>query len=129
MTATTASSPLVVDSSGWVEYWGNGPKAPLYDRYFVREDDIFLPTIAIYEVFKKLSLTRGEALAERFLSFALRTKVVALDEQLAVAAAGVSVSHRLAMADAIIYTTALACSAELVASDTAFSGLPGVTLL
>jgi predicted nucleic acid-binding protein len=33
------------------------------------------------------------------------------------------------MADAIIYATALALHAELVTSDQAFSGLPGVTLL
>jgi predicted nucleic acid-binding protein len=129
VTATTASSPVVVDSSGWIEYWGNGPKSPLYDPYFAREDCVFLPTIIIYEVYKKLSITRGAALADRFLSYAFRTKLVPLDETLAIAAAEVSIKHRLSMADAIIYTTALACSADLVTSDQAFSGLPGVTLL
>jgi predicted nucleic acid-binding protein len=120
---------VVVDSSGWIEYWGNGPKAPLYDPYFAREDCVFLPTISIYEVYKKLSVTKGPALADRFLSFAFRTNLVPLDETLAIGAAELSIEHRLSMADAIIYTTALACSAELVTSDQAFSGLPGVTLL
>ncbi len=129
VTAMTASSPVVVDSSGWIEYWGNGPKAPLYDPYFAREDCVFLPTIIIYEVFKKLSITRGPALADRFLSYAFRTKLIPLDETLAITAAEMSMKHRLSMADAIIYTTSLASSAELVTSDQAFSGLPGVTLL
>ena len=129
MTATIASSSVVVDSSGWIEYWGNGPKAPMYDPYFAREDRVFLPTIIIYEVYKKLSITRGAALADRFLSYAFRTKLVPLDETLAIGAAELSIEHRLSMAHAIIYTTALACSAELVTSDQAFSGFPGVTLV
>ena len=129
MTATTGSSLVVVDSSGWVEYWGNGPKAAVFDPYFDHEDRLILPTIALYEVFKKLLTTRGSNLANRFLSFAYRTRIVPLDHFLAVAAAEHSIRHKLAMADAIIYATTLSCQAELITSDQAFQGLPGVTLL
>ena len=129
MTAETGSSLVLVDSSGWVEYWGDGPKAPLFDVYFDREDRVLFPTIALYEVFKKLLVTRGTSTADRFLSFAYRTRIVPLDEILALAAAENSLRYKLAMADAIIYTTASFCRAELVTSDQAFQGLPGVTLL
>lgn len=129
MTAETGSNLVLVDSSGWVEFWGDGPKAPLFDPYFDREDSVLLPTIALYEVFKKLLVTRGTNTADRFLSFAYRTRIVPLDEMLALAAAENSLRYKLAMADAIIYTTAHFYRAELVATDRAFQDLPGVTLL
>jgi predicted nucleic acid-binding protein len=123
------SDLVLVDSSGWVEYWGNGPKAPSFDPYFDRAERVLLPSIVIYEVFKKLSLSRGGNLAERFLSYAYRTRIVPFDEVLAIASAENSVHHKLAMADAIIFTTATFYGAELVTCDQAFIGLPGVTLI
>ena len=129
MTEATASDLVLVDSSGWIEYWGDGPKAPLYDPYFGREERVLLPTIALYEVFKKFRASHGPGLADRFLSFAYRTRIVPFDEVLAVAAAENSIEHKLAMADAIIFTTACFYHAELVTSDRAFQGLPGVTLI
>jgi len=129
VTATTGSELVLVDSSGWIEYWGNGPKAPLFDPYFGKEDKVLLPTIALYEVFKKLTSARGSNLASRFLSFAYRTQIMPLDHVLALAAAENSIRYKLAMADAIIYATARSHQAELVTTDQAFRGLPGVTLI
>ncbi|MBI3662820.1 MAG: type II toxin-antitoxin system VapC family toxin [Acidobacteria bacterium] len=129
MTAATASSPVLVDSSGWVEYFGESPKARQFAPFLEDESRLIVPTIVLYEVRKKLLLTAGKVIADRFLSVAFRTFVIPLDEQLAVASATISIEKKLAMADAIIYATALAQHAELVTSDQAFSGLPGVTLL
>ncbi|MBI1739204.1 MAG: type II toxin-antitoxin system VapC family toxin [Acidobacteria bacterium] len=129
MTAATASSPVLVDSSGWVEYFGESPKAPQFAPFLEDESRLLVPTIVLYEVRKKLLLTAGKVIADRFLSVALRTFVIALDEQIALASATISIEKKLAMADAIIYATALAQHAEFVTSDQAFSGLPSVTLL
>jgi predicted nucleic acid-binding protein len=129
VTDVTASELILVDSSGWVEYLGEGPKEAQFAPFLELESRLIVPTIVLYEVRKKLLLTERRSLADRFLSAALRTFVVALDEHLAVAAATISIDQKLAMADAIIYATALALHAELVTSDQAFSGLPGVTLL
>ena len=128
MTVKTGSNQVVVDSSGWVEYFGEGPKTASFEPYLQREGDLLLPTIVLYEVLKKLLATRGEMAANRFLSAALRHTVVAFDEHLALAAVDVSLKYRLAMADAIIYATASLHGAELITSDQAFQGLPGVTL-
>ena len=129
MTTRNGSSLFVVDSSGWVDYMAEGAKAEKYSAYIQQEQALLLPTIALYEVYKKLLITRGESLAERFHSHALRTQVVSLDERLALAAVAASIEHRLAMADAIIYATAHAYQAQLVTSDTHFQRLPGVTLI
>lgn len=128
MTTPSASELFVLDSSGWIEFFGDGPKTNDFVPYFEREDSILLPTIIVYEVYKKL-LKRGATTADRFLSQALRAKTIVLDAYLAQAAAKMSVEHGLAMADAIIYATAQASSARLITSDQHFQGLPGVTLL
>jgi predicted nucleic acid-binding protein len=129
VTGATVSNPVLVDSSGWVEYFGESPKAPQFAPFLEDESRLIVPTIVLYEVRKKLLLTAGKVIADRFLSVALRTWLIALDEQLALAAATISIEKKLAMADAIIYATARALDAELVTSDQAFAGLPGVTLL
>jgi predicted nucleic acid-binding protein len=126
-----ASKRYIVDSSGWVEYLGDGPKAKAYARFFEKDEALVLPTIIIYEVFKKLLRERGISLAEQFFAHArqLVDNTIALDTGLAVQAAQLSAETGLPMADAIIYATANAVQAELITSDAHFSGLSGVTLI
>ena len=131
MTTPSGSERFVVDSTGWVEFLGNGPKSDAFARYLDDPQSVLLPTIVVYEVFKKILRERGQTLAERFLShaFAFHEREVPLDIPLAALAAKTSLDANLAMADAIIYATAQAHDAELITSDTHFSGLPGVTIL
>jgi predicted nucleic acid-binding protein len=131
VTTPNASKRYIVDSSGWVEYLGDGPKADAFTRFFEKEGALVLPTIIVYEVFKKLLRERGISLAERFFAQArqLAENTIVLDTDLAVQAARLSSETGLPMADAIIYATAQAVHAELITSDAHFSGLPGVTLI
>ena len=129
MTIPNGSNLVLVDSTGWIEFFGEGPKASAFAPYLEREGSLLLPAIAIYEVYKKLLITRGANTADRFLSPALRAKVIALDADLAVAAAPTSVAGHLPMADAIIYATAQRFQAQLITSDPHFQSLPGVTLV
>lgn len=129
MTATTASDLLLVDSSGWLEYITSDTKSAAFAPFLEGSRPLLVPTIVLYEVYKKLTQMRGKTEADRFASHALRQSIVELDEDLALSAARISLVHKLAMADAIIYATALSQHAKLVTSDQAFSGLPGVTLL
>jgi predicted nucleic acid-binding protein len=127
VTATTGSEVFLVDSSGWVEFFGASPKGLAFAPYLDR-DDLLVPTIVIYEVLKKLTRDSGKTEADRFVSHALRRVVVPLDRALAVSAATVSLDSKLAMADAIIYATAQTYHAQLVTGDLAFLGLPGVII-
>ena len=105
MIATTDTDLTVVDSSGWVEYLGDGPQAEAFGVYLEREDSLVVPAIVIYEVVKKLKLTSSETVVDRFLSQAFRGRQMELDSFIAIAAAQISIRHRLAMADAIIYAS------------------------
>jgi toxin FitB len=126
---TRGSELFLVDSSGWVEFMGDGPLADKFAPYFEHEERLLVPAIVLYEVYKKLLAAHGATAADRFLSSALRARVVPIDERLALLAARISLDRRLAMADAMIYATALAAGAHLITSDAHFSGLPEVTVI
>jgi predicted nucleic acid-binding protein len=126
---TKGSELVLVDSSGWVEFLGDGPLADKFAPFFEREERLIVPVIVLYEVYKKLLSAQGSTAADRFLSAALRARVVPLDERLALLAARISQDRRRAMADAIIYAAAQVAGALLVTWDTHFQGLPGVTVI
>ncbi|CAG0967717.1 hypothetical protein MYXO_01121 [Myxococcaceae bacterium] len=58
-----------------------------------------------------------------------RAQIVPLDASLAIEAADLSLAHGLAMADAIVYATALRQGATLVTGDADFEGLADVVLI
>ena len=122
------SDLVLVDSSGWIEFLGDGPLAHRFAPYFDRDDRIVVPAIVLYEVYKKLLSAGGSSAADAFLSAALRTRVVPIDERIALAAARISLDRRLAMADSMIYATAVDTGAQVVTSDKHFQGLPGATV-
>ena len=125
----TASELVLVDSSGWLEYITGDEKADAFGEVLQRDAQVLVPTIVLYEVLKILLLRAGKSQADVFLSEALRRKVVDLTETIALAAASISIDHKLPMADAIIYATAKAHRAELITSDAHFTDLPGVVVL
>ena len=126
---TKGSELFLVDSSGWVEFMGDGPRAEKFAPYFEREERLLVSAIVLYEVYKKLLSAQGSTAADRFLSAALRARVVPIDERLALLAARISLHRHLAMADAMIYATALASGARLVTSDAHFQSFPDVTFI
>jgi len=130
VTATTASELVVVDSSGWLEFFTNDSKADLFAPYLEGEDSLVLvPAVVIYEVRKILLLNQSRTLADAFYCDVLRRTVAPFDEVLAMHSAELSVTHKLSMADAIIYATASHFRAKLITSDSHFANLPGVVLL
>jgi hypothetical protein len=44
---------LIVDSSGWIEFFIDGPLADTYAKYLKEPSKILTPTIVLYEVYKK----------------------------------------------------------------------------
>ncbi|MBK9963867.1 MAG: type II toxin-antitoxin system VapC family toxin [Holophagales bacterium] len=119
----------LIDSSGWLEVFRGGPHADRVARLLADPAEVLTPTIAIYEVYKVLKRDASEEDALQAVAWMLRTNVVPLSETLALEAADASLEHALAMADAIVYTTARSRGAELVTTDADLEGLPGVVFL
>jgi predicted nucleic acid-binding protein len=129
VTATIDTDKVVVDSSGWLEYLTSDNKADAFAAYLEGNLSVLVPTIVLYEVRKILLLKEGRTEADIFLSQALRRVIVPFDEDLAIKAAEVALVHKLPMADAIIYATAVHFGAQLVTSDAHFEGLPGARVV
>lgn len=128
-TIQNASEPVLVDSSGWLEYITGDSKAELFAPFFEGDRPFLVPTIVLYEVRKILLLRNKKTEADLFVSQAFRKEIVDLSATLSLAAVEESIHRQLPMADAIIYATARKNQAELVTSDMHFSGLPSVTIL
>ena len=125
-----ASERVLVDSSGWLEYLTADVKKSLFEPYLVdAKKTLIVPTIVLYEVRKKLLVEQQKTAADWFVSEALRHTVVPLDERIALDAPNYSIQFRIALADAIIYTTAVVENARLVTGDAHFANLPNVTVL
>jgi predicted nucleic acid-binding protein len=116
----------LVDSSGWIEFASGGPLAGRFSDYLEKADHVITPSVVVYEVYKRLKRDASESVADAVLAHMGNTRVIAFDDQLAVQAAEVSLHHGLAMADSIIYATALAHQATLVTGDADFKDLPNV---
>ena len=50
----------IIDSSGWLEYFADGPNAPFFSRPIQNTAELIVPSITIYEVFKAILRQRNE---------------------------------------------------------------------
>ena len=116
----------IVDSSGWLEYFADGPNAGFFAPAIERVSELVVPTLSLYEVFKKVLQQRGEGDALQAVAVMIQGKLVELDLDLALSAAKVSVEHKLPMADSVMLATAEACAATLWTQDRDFAGIEGV---
>ena len=116
----------VVDSSGWLEYFGSGPNAAFFAKAIERTSELVVPTVSLYEVFKRVLQQRGEGDALQAVAVMCQGRVVDLDMDLALRAARVSVEYKLPMADSIMLATAHLCDATLWTQDADFEGVEGV---
>ncbi|MBT9173567.1 MAG: hypothetical protein DDT21_01968 [Syntrophomonadaceae bacterium] len=119
----------IVDSSGWLEYFGKGVHGKRFSPVIQESANLVVPTITIYEVFKRILQQRGEDAALSAIGWMAMGRVVALSQELALEAATLSLELGLPMADSIILATAYANQAVLWTQDEHFKGLPGVEYL
>ena len=119
----------LIDSSGWLEFFTEGPLASAYAHHLRRLNEIVTPTVVLYEVYKIIKRQRSEEEALAAAAQMGKTRLVPLTDTIALTAADVSLTHHIAMADAIIYATALTEGAKLVTSDADLAPLAGVTYL
>ena len=116
----------VVDSSGWLEYFADGPSAGFFAPAIEDAADLIVPTLSLYEVFKRVLQQRGENAALSAIAVMQQSEVVELTAPLALSAATISVQHKLPMADSVMYATARAFDAMLWTQDADFEHLPRV---
>ncbi len=112
----------VVDSSAWLEFFADGPNAEYFTPVILETRDLVVPTITLYEVFKRILQQRSEEHATSAVEMMSLGQVVDLDARLAVFAAKFSHENQLPMADSIVLATARAFNAEGWTQDAHFDG-------
>src|SRR5665647_1416979 len=110
----------VVDSSGWLEYFADGPNAAFFASAIEDIDSLLVPTITMYEVFKRTLTLRSIDSARGYVLRMAEGHVIGLNEELAIEAAQFSWRHKLSLADSIIYATARSSEAVLWTQDSDF---------
>jgi len=116
----------VVDSSGWLEFLADGPNAGFFAPAIERTADLVVPTLSIFEVFKRVLQQRDESAALQAVALMHQGRLADLTAPLAMDAARLSRSARLPMADSIMLATARAHGAILWTQDADFDGMSGV---
>lgn len=116
----------LVDSSGWLEYFSDGPSAASFGKALMDSENLIVPTICLYEVFKVVLRERGEDEALQAIALMRQGKVVDLTYEIAIQVAKISLEHKIPMADSIILTTARIHKATIWTMDEDFKDLPAV---
>ena len=116
----------IVDSSGWIEYVTDGKNATFFEAPITNSDDLLVPTICLYEVFKRVLRELGEERALDAMGVMSLGTILDLDRQIAIDAAQISNELKLAMADSIILATARANHATLWTQDEHFKHIESV---
>ena len=119
----------VVDSSAWLEFFADGPNATAFAKPIEATRSLLVPTLSLFEVFKRVSQQRSEDEALRAIAIMEQGRVVDLDRATALEAARLAIEHRMAMADSVMFATARRYRATLWTQDADFEGLPGVKYL
>ena len=102
----------VVDSSGWLEYFGDDSNAQFFASPIEAVDELLVPTISILEVFKRVTQQRGHDDALQAVAAMQQGTVVVLDPPIALLAAQFATARRF--------------GATLWTQDSDFKGLPQV---
>ena len=116
----------VVDSSGWLEFFADGPNATFFAPSITDVEHLIVPVISIYEIFKRVLQQRSETDALQAIGQMAQGQVIDLSQTLALSAGKLSIDLKLPMADSIILATARAYQAILWTQDADFKHIDGV---
>jgi predicted nucleic acid-binding protein len=116
----------LVDSSGWLEYFAEGPNAGFFAPAIEKSGELIVPTIVVFEVYKRVRQQRNRHTALEAVATLRAGRIVDLTVTLAIAAAAIGSSEKLPMADSIILATARAENAIIWTQDADFERIAGV---
>ncbi len=119
----------IVDSCGWLEYFANAANADFFAPSIEDTGNLFVPSLTLFEVFKRVLQQRNEADALRAVALMKRGQVVELSEPMAIGAARLSLELKLPMADSIILQTARSMNATLWTQDAHFENIKDVQFI
>jgi predicted nucleic acid-binding protein len=119
----------LVDSSGWLEYFTDGPNASFFEPPILDLKNLIVPTLSLFEVFKRIIQQKDEGAALQAIAAMQQGNVIDLSTALAIDAARLSVELKIPMADSIMLATSMSFDAVLWTQDSDFTGIENVKLI
>ncbi len=119
----------VVDTSAWIEWVQATALGETLAPELPRNDEWIVPAIVHHELARWLAREMSAEESARLLAFMTELVVIPLTTDIATKAALFAARHKLAMADAIIYATAMDSGADLLTCDAHFANLSHVVYL
>lgn len=89
----------LVDSSGWLEYFADGLNSKFFATPLKKVDELVVPTISIYEVFKSVVRQRGESAGLQAVAIMNQGQVIDLTTNISMMAAKLCLTHNIPMAE------------------------------
>jgi len=111
---------------GWREFFNRLLTPNFFLKPLLKTDELIVPTICLYEVFKKVLIEFGEGEALQAVALMRQGRIIQLDSAISLAGAKISYQEKLPMADSVILATAKNFEATLWTQDDHFSGRKGV---
>lgn len=124
-----SSKPIILDSSAWIEILNNGNQSKACLKALKQVEKVYVPTVVIFEVYRKIASTRSEDQALSAVALLSQNHVVDLSREIALSAADLSIEKKLAMADSLVLAHAQNINAMLLTLDNDFSGIPDAQVL
>ncbi len=116
----------LVDSSGWLEYFADAPNANYFAKPIEDIEDLVVPSLCVFEVFKNILRQRDENSALHAIALMEQGLVINLDTPIALSTARLGLEFKLPLADSVILATARTNDAIIWTQDADFKSIPGV---
>lgn len=117
---------IILDSSAWLEYFAGTKNGDIFSDYAEDFENLLVPTICLYEVYKRILIQRDENSANMAIEFMKNGNVVDINAEIAVISAQLSFKLKLPMADSLIYVTGQIFNSKIITLDSDFIGLDNV---
>ena len=105
---------ILVDTCGWIEWLTGGALSDRFAPYMKDASDLLVPTTVQYELYKWVKRESDETTAHDTIALADSSLIVPLTTEIALMAADLTLLHKLAFADAVIYASARKHKVELI---------------
>ena len=89
---------IIIDTSLWIEFFAGTPLDEIILNTLLNTDELYVPTICLYEVRKKFLNDDDAIKAVSAIEIMKKGKVISIDSEIALLASDISKQHKLPMA-------------------------------
>lgn len=122
--------PLLIDSFVWLEVLQGSDRGRSAIRQMKRSSELHTSVVNLYEVSYRIRQLRDDTVAEEVISnIVTNTLIHPVDQEIALAAAPLRITHGYGAVDALYHATAVIHGLTILTGDGHFRGIEGAILI